>query len=73
MSDKGIQVVVGLKRPRLCSQATQTPSTETKESGTQCGYGHGSYGSKKDSSQWTYDDLIHLMTDKEILIEWLMA
>ena len=35
MADKGIQVVVGLKRPQLTSQATQTPSTETKESGTQ--------------------------------------
>ena len=35
MSDKGIQVAVGLKRPRLCSQATQTPSTETSESGSQ--------------------------------------
>lgn len=60
MSDTGIQVAVGLKRPWLCSQATQTPSTETKESGTQCGYGGGSYGRKKDSSEWTYVDLIHV-------------
>ena len=73
MTDKGIQVAVGLKRPRLCSQATQTPSTEAKESGTQCGYGRGSYGRKKDSMQWTYDDLMHLMMDKEVLIQWLMA
>ena len=35
MSDKGIQVAVGLKRPRSCSQATQRPSTETSESGSQ--------------------------------------
>ena len=62
MSDKGIQVAVGLKRPRLCSQATQTPSTEANESGTQCGYGRGSSGRKKDSSEWTYDDLIHVMS-----------
>lgn len=34
MCDKGIKVAVGLKRPQLCSQATQTPTTETKESGT---------------------------------------
>ena len=74
MTDKGIQVVaVGLKRSRLCSQATQTPSTETKHSGTQCGFGRGSYGRKKDSSQWTYDDLFNLMLDKQVLIEWLMS
>ena len=73
MTDKGIQVAVGLKRPRLCSQATQTPSTETKHSETQCGFGRGSYGRKKDSRQWTYDDLFHLMLDKQVLIEWLMS
>lgn len=27
IADKGIQVAIGLKRPRLSSQATQTPST----------------------------------------------
>ena len=42
MYDKGIQVAVG-----LCSQDSQTPTTETKERGTQCGYGRGSYGRKK--------------------------
>ena len=73
MTDKGIQVAVGLKRPRLCSQATQTPSTETKHSETQCGFGRGSYGRKKDSRQWTYDDLFHLMLDKQVLIEWLIS
>ena len=73
MTDKGIQVAVGLKRPRLCSQATQTRSTETKHSGTQCGFGRGSYGRKKDSRQWTCDDLFHLMLDKQVLIEWLMS
>ena len=31
------------------------------------------YGRKKDSRQWTYDDLMHLMMDKEVLIDWLMA
>ena len=40
------------------------PSTEKKESGTQCGYG-GSYGQKKDSSD--------VMADKKVLIKWLMA
>ena len=73
MTDKGIQEAVGPKRPRLCSQATQTPSTEAKESESQCGYGRSSYGRKKDSRQWTYDDLMHLMMHKEVLIERLMA
>ena len=73
MTDKGIQVAVGLKRPRQCGQATQTPSTETKESGTQSGYGRGSYGLTKDSRQWTYDDLFHVMMDKEVLIEWVVV
>ena len=59
MTDEGIQFAVGLKRPRLCSQSTQSPSTETKESGTQCGYGRGSYERTKDSRQWTYDDFFH--------------
>lgn len=72
--DKGIQVAVGLRRPRLCSQVTQTPYTETKDSGTQCVFGWGSLRRKKDSRQWTYDDLpvFNQMLDKEVLIKLLM-
>ena len=58
MADKGIQVSVGLKRPRLSSQATQTPSTITKGNGTQCGHGRGSYARKREHRQWRYDDLV---------------
>ena len=32
-----------------------------------------SYGRKKNGGQWTYDDLMHVMTNKEALIEWLMT
>ena len=67
MADKGIQVVVGLKRPRLTSQATQTPSTETKESGTQCGHERGSYGRNREHRLWRYDDLVRRMMDKDVL------
>lgn len=35
--------------------------------------GQAAMGAKNDSSQGTYDDLIHLMADKEVLIDWLMA
>ena len=35
--------------------------------------GEAAMGAKNDSSQGTYDDLIHLMADKEVLIDWLMA
>lgn len=73
MADKGIQVAVGLKRPRLTSQATQTPSTETKESGTQCGHERGSYGRNREHRLWRYDDLVRRMMNKEVLMEWLMA
>ena len=58
MADKGIQVAIGLKRPQLSSQATQTPSTKTKENGTQCGHGRGSYARKREYRQWRYDDLV---------------
>ena len=58
MADKGIQVAIGLKRPQLSNQATQTPSTKTKENGTQCGHGRGSYMCKREHRQWRYDDLV---------------
>ena len=73
MADKGIQVAIGLKRPRLSSQATQTLSTKTKENGTQCGHGRGSYARKREHRQWRYDDLVHRMIDKEVLMEWLIV
>ena len=72
MADKGIQVAIGLKRPRLSSQATQTFSTKTKENGTQCGRGRGSYARKREHRQWRYDDLVRRMIDKEVLMEWLI-
>ena len=73
MADKGIQVAIGLKRPQLSSQATQTPSTKTKENGTQCGHGRGSYARKREYRQWRYDDLVRWMIDKEVLMEWLIV
>ena len=72
MADKGIQVAIGLKRPRLSSQATQTLSTKTNENGTQCGHGRGSYARKREHKQWRYDDLVRRMIDKEVLMEWLI-
>ena len=72
MADKGIQVAIGLKRPRLSSQATQTLSTKRKENGTQCGHGRGSYARKREHRQWRYDDLVRRMIDKEVLMEWLI-
>lgn len=69
MADKGIQVAIGLKRTRLSSQATQTLTTKTKENGTQCGHGRGSYARKREHRQWRYDDLVRRMIDKEVLME----
>ena len=73
MADKRIQVAIGLKRQGLSSQATQTPSTKTKENGTHCRHGRGSYARKREHRQWRYDDLVHQMIDKEVLMEWLIV
>lgn len=45
---------------------------EKKSCSTQCGSSEGSYGRNKEHRQWRYDELLHYLNDKELLIKWLM-
>ena len=61
MNEKGMQVAIGLKKPRQASFGTQTPgSAPKKDQATQCGMAKGSYvrDESKPDRKWWYDDLI---------------
>ena len=76
MYHKGIQVAVGLKRCSEKSVGSQTTSEKVYkvETATQCGtWAEGSYGRTGEHKKWEYDDLVHRMHDKEMMIEWLIA
>ena len=76
MVDKAVQVAIGSKRPRqahpICETIPEVPKGK-EERATQCGILQtGSYGRKNQHKKWWYDDLVGLMVDKELLIQWLM-
>ena len=75
MNNKGVQVVIGLKRKKpLISTATQTVTNGTaKDQAKQCGMSKGSYGRANNQKKWRYDDLSAILTEKKTLIQWLMT
>lgn len=75
MVDKTVQVAIGSKRPRQTSpaNATTVPKIQKEERAIQCGMSQtGSYGRKYQHKKWRYDDIVRLMEEKEMFIQWLM-
>ena len=74
MVDKAVQVAIGSKRPRQTSPAFATiPKIQKEERATQCAISQtGSHGRNYKQKKWRYDDIVGLMEDKEMFIQWLM-
>lgn len=71
--DKGTQVSIGAKRKLKSNKGCQTLVVDVKNVSSQCGSSRGSYSRNSEHKQWTYDDLVREMMDKETFINWLIG
>ena len=57
----------------VCTPCATIPKVTKEEHATQCGISQtGSYGRNNKHKKWCYDDLVGVMVDKEMFINWLM-